>query len=63
MNKSDLAENVASAARINKAVAEKGLKDMLDSITKALKKGDKITLVGFGTFSVTKRVTRQGRNI
>jgi DNA-binding protein HU-beta len=61
MNKSDLVESMAKAAGISKAAAEKGLNGMLDAV-KALKKGDKVTLVGFGTFSVAKRAARQGRN-
>ncbi len=62
MNKSELVEKMASAADISKAAAEKALGGALDAVTKALKKGDKVTLVGFGTFSVTKRAARQGRN-
>lgn len=62
MNKSDLVDSIATAAEISKTAAEKGLNGMLDSISKALKKGDKVTLVGFGTFSVAKRAARQGRN-
>ena len=62
MNKSDLVESMAKAAEISKAAAEKGLNGMLVAITKALKKGDKVTLVGFGTFSVVKRKARTGRN-
>ncbi len=62
MNKSQLVESMASAAEVSKAVAEKALNGMLDSVTAALKKGDKVTLVGFGTFSVAKRAARQGRN-
>jgi DNA-binding protein HU-beta len=62
VNKSDLIESMASAAGISKAAAEKGLNGMLDAVTKALKRGDKVTLVGFGTFSVAKRAARQGRN-
>jgi len=62
MNKSDLVESMAEAAEISKASAEKGLNGMLDAIAKAMKKGDKVTLVGFGTFSVVKRAARQGRN-
>ena len=62
MNKSDLVASMASAAKISKAAAEKSLNGALAGITKALKKGDKVTLVGFGTFSVTKRAARTGRN-
>ena len=62
MNKSDLVESMAKAAGISKAASEKALNGALTGITKALKKGDKVTLVGFGTFSVAKRAARQGRN-
>jgi len=62
MNKSELIANIAESADISKAAAEKALNGFMESITETLKKGDKITLVGFGTFSVTKRAARQGRN-
>ena len=62
MNKSELVESMAKASGMSKAAAEKALNGMLSSITGALKKGDKVTLVGFGTFSVSKRAARQGRN-
>ena len=62
MNKGELVENMANAAGISKAAAERSLTGLLDSITGALSKGDKVTLVGFGTFSVSKRSARQGRN-
>jgi len=62
MNKSDLVASMAAAADISKAAAEKSLNGALGAITAALKKGDKVTLVGFGTFSVTKRAARTGRN-
>lgn len=62
MNKSDLVQSIAASAKISKAAAEKGLNGMLAAVTKTLKKGDKVTLVGFGTFSVAKRAARQGRN-
>jgi DNA-binding protein HU-beta len=62
MNKSDLVASMASAGDISKAAAEKSLNGALSAITSALKKGDKVTLVGFGTFSVTKRAARTGRN-
>jgi DNA-binding protein HU-beta len=45
-----------------KKEAEAALNTILETITKALKKGDKVTLIGFGTFSVTKRAARKGRN-
>lgn len=62
MNKSELVDNMADSAGISKAAAEKALNGMLDSITNALAKGDKVTLVGFGTFSSAQRAARQGRN-
>lgn len=62
MNKGELVESMANAAGISKAGAERALTGLLDSITKALSKGGKVTLVGFGTFSVSKRSARQGRN-
>lgn len=62
MNKSELVDNMASSAGISKAAAEKALTGLLESITNALSGGDKVTLVGFGTFSTSKRAARQGRN-
>lgn len=62
MNKGELVESMADAATISKAAAERALTGLLDSITNALSKGGKVTLVGFGTFSVSKRSARQGRN-
>jgi len=62
MNKGELVEKMAGAASISKAAAEKALTGMLDAVSKALAKGGKVTLVGFGTFSVSKRSARQGRN-
>lgn len=62
MNKADLIENVAKAAELTKVQASTALDTVLTSIEKSLKKGDKITLVGFGTFSVSTRKAREGRN-
>jgi DNA-binding protein HU-beta len=62
MNKKELVECIADAAGISKADAEKALNGTLAAIADALKKGDKVTLIGFGTFSVSKRDARQGRN-
>lgn len=62
MNKSDLISQMASDAGITKAQAQSALNSFVDSTANALKKGDKITLVGFGTFSVSKRAARTGRN-
>lgn len=62
MTKSDLVNQVASAADLTKKDAEKAVNAVVDSITAALKKGDKVSLVGFGTFETRKRPARKGRN-
>ena len=62
MNKSELVEAIAKSADLSKASAAAALDGMTKAITKALKKGDTVTLVGFGTFSVRKRSARMGRN-
>lgn len=62
MNKAELIDAVADAAEISKAAAGKALDGAITAITKALKKGDKVSLVGFGTFEVRKRAARTGRN-
>jgi DNA-binding protein HU-beta len=62
MNKKELVASIADAAEINKAAAEKALDGTLMAIAETLKKGETVTLVGFGTFSVAKREARQGRN-
>lgn len=62
MNKKELVESIAGAADISKAAAEKALNGTLAAIAETLKNGDKVTLVGFGTFSVSRRDARQGRN-
>lgn len=62
MNKSELIDAIAADADITKAAAKKALDSFLNNVTNALKKGDKVTLVGFGTFSVSKRSAREGIN-
>lgn len=62
MNKAELIDAIAEAADISKASAARALDGALDSITQSLKKGDNVTLVGFGTFSVRERAARAGRN-
>ncbi|APD05609.1 DNA-binding protein HU-1 [Flavobacteriaceae bacterium UJ101] len=62
MNKSELVDAMAADAGISKAAAKKALDSFTGSVTKALKKGDKVALVGFGTFSTTKRSAREGIN-
>jgi DNA-binding protein HU-beta len=62
MNKADLIEAIASNAGITKADAKKALDAFITATSTALKKGDRIALVGFGSFSVAKRSARTGRN-
>lgn len=62
MNKSELVEAIAKQADVTKVQAEAVLNATVASVTKALKKGDKVQLVGFGTFEVRKRAARTGRN-
>ena len=62
MNKGELIEAVAAAADISKSDATKAVDAVVDSITNALKKGDQVSIVGFGTFSVKDRAARAGRN-
>lgn len=62
MNKTDLIEAVAGEAEVTKAEAARAVDAVINTITKALKKGDTVTLVGFGTFQVRKRAARTGRN-
>lgn len=62
MNKSELIDFIAKEAKITKAAANEAVDSFIKSVTAALKKGDKVALVGFGTFSVAKRAARVGRN-
>lgn len=62
MNKTDLIDAIASAADLSKADAGRALDAVVDSITDSLKKGDPVSLVGFGTFQVKHRAAREGRN-
>lgn len=62
MTKAELIDKVASGAGLSKADASKALDSTLNSIKASLKKGQKVTLVGFGTFGVVKRKARKGRN-
>ena len=62
MNKAELIDAVAEGADISKAAASRAVDTVLESITGALTKGDQVTLVGFGTFSVRDRAARVGRN-
>lgn len=62
MNKSDLIDAIANSAGLSKADAGRALDATVDAITGALKKGQSVSLVGFGTFSVRDRAARTGRN-
>ncbi|MBE5908207.1 MAG: HU family DNA-binding protein [Lachnospiraceae bacterium] len=62
MNKSELVAAIASKADISKKDAEAAVKAFTETVTKELKKGGKVQLVGFGTFEVSKRAARTGRN-
>ena len=62
MNKAELIEKIAEDAEISKKAANAVLDSFTEAVAKTLKKGDKVTLVGFGTFSVSKRAARTGRN-
>ena len=62
MNKSELIDAVASATELSRADATRATDAVLDSIISTLSKGDQVTLVGFGTFSVRARAARAGRN-
>jgi DNA-binding protein HU-beta len=62
MNKGDLVEKVAQDCNISKAAAEQALNSIMDAISEAVSAGDKVTLIGFGTFSVSERAAREGRN-
>lgn len=62
MNKSELIESVAKSADISKAAAQRALDSMVAAIRVSLKRGQMVTLVGFGTFYVGKRKARGGRN-
>ena len=62
MNKKELISKIAEAAGLKKNDAERALKAFEDAVMEAVKAGDKVTLVGFGTFSVSERKERKGRN-
>lgn len=62
MKKVELVEKVAEEAGLTKADATKAIDAMIAAVTEALSKGDKVPLVGFGTFAVSKRAAREGRN-
>ncbi|MEI6734831.1 MAG: HU family DNA-binding protein [Comamonadaceae bacterium] len=62
MNKTELIEHIATKADISKAAANRALEAVIDAVKTTLKKGNDVSLVGFGTFAVTKRAARVGRN-
>lgn len=62
MNKADLIDKIAADASITKTAAGAALDSLIDNVTSALKKGQRVTLVGFGTFAVSERKARVGRN-
>ena len=62
MNKAELIDHIAASADISKASASRALEATLGAITETLKAGDSVSLVGFGSFAVTQRAARMGRN-
>ena len=62
MNKAELVDAIASESKLTKADSTRALEAFVNATTKALKKGDRVALVGFGSFSVSKRAARNGRN-
>ena len=62
MNKTELIEHIAKQADISKAAAARALDGMIGGVMTTLKKGGSVSIIGFGTFAVTKRAARSGRN-
>ena len=62
MNKADMIEQIAQAAEVSKSAAERAVDALIGAVKSSLKKGEMVTLVGFGTFYVSKRAARAGRN-
>lgn len=62
MNKQELIDAISASAELTKADAKKALDAFIDSVSASLKKGDRISLVGFGSFSISDRKAREGRN-
>ncbi len=62
MNKAELVDAIAAESKLTKADSSRALEAFVNATTKALKKGDRVALVGFGSFSVSKRAARNGRN-
>ena len=62
MNKAELIDAMAAESKLTKVDAKKALDAFISATTKSLKKGDRVALVGFGSFSIAKRAARKGRN-
>ena len=62
MNKTDFIDRIAADAGINKRQASDAIESFMSGVVKALRNGEKVTLVGFGTFSMARRAARKGRN-
>ncbi|MGD0238267.1 MAG: HU family DNA-binding protein [Syntrophorhabdales bacterium] len=62
MTKAELIEKIAKDVKLSKAAADKAINSFVDGVKKALKKGDRVALIGFGTFAVSQRKARKGRN-
>ena len=62
MNKAELIEHIANNADLKKAEAGRALDALIDAVRRTLKRGESVSLIGFGTFTVTKRAARTGRN-
>ena len=62
MNKAEIVARIARDAGLTKSDALRAVDALIDNVTRALKKGDKVTLVGFGTFAISRRKARAGRN-
>ena len=62
MTKAELIEKIAKDVKLTKVAADKAINSFVDGVKKALKKGDKVALIGFGTFAVSQRKARKGRN-
>ena len=62
MNKAELVDAMAAESKLTKADSQRAIEAIVNATTKALKKGDRVALVGFGSFSVAKRAARTGRN-
>ena len=62
MTKAELIEKIAKDVKLSKAAADKAINSFVDGVKKALRKGDRVALIGFGTFAVSQRKARKGRN-